>query len=153
MTLHEITAEQWLPIAREELFPFFADAANLQQLTPKWLSFQIVTPQPIAMRVGTLIDYRLRVRGVRLRWRSEITAWEPPVRFVDEQVHGPFRRWIHEHRFEPRDGGTLAIDRVRYAVPGGALINWLFVRHDVARIFAHRTAQLRARYPMPEAQQ
>ncbi|HEV7869217.1 MAG TPA: SRPBCC family protein [Chthoniobacteraceae bacterium] len=146
MTTHEFTAEQWLPIPRDELFSFFADAANLEALTPPWLGFSIITPVPIAMRPGALIDYRLRVRGVPLRWRTEITAWEPPVRFVDEQIRGPFRRWIHEHRFEPRDGGTLAVDRLRYAVPGGALINWLIVRHDVARIFAFRTAKLRERF-------
>ncbi|MDB6151038.1 MAG: cyclase/dehydrase [Chthoniobacter sp.] len=146
MTIHEFTAEQWLPIPRDELFSFFADAANLEALTPPWLKFSIITPVPIAMRPGALIDYRLRVRGVPLRWRTEITAWEPPVRFVDEQIRGPFRRWIHEHRFEPRDGGTLAVDRLRYAVPGGALINWLIVRHDVARIFAFRTAKLRERF-------
>jgi ligand-binding SRPBCC domain-containing protein len=146
MTTHEFTAEQWLPIPRDELFSFFADAANLEALTPPWLKFSIITPVPIAMRPGALIDYRLRVRGVPLRWRTEITAWEPPVRFVDEQIRGPFRRWIHEHRFEPRDGGTLAVDRLRYAVPGGALINWLIVRHDVARIFAFRTAKLRERF-------
>ena len=150
MTLHEFRSEQWLPVAREQLFLFFADAGNLQELTPPWLRFQIVTSQPIAMDVGTLIDYRLTVRGLPLRWRSKITTWEPPVRFVDEQVRGPFRRWIHEHRFEPRDGGTLAIDHVRYAVPGGPLINWLLVRHDVARIFAHRTEKLRELYP-PQA--
>ncbi len=137
MTLHEFTAEQWLPIARDELFPFFADAGNLQELTPPWMSFHIATPRPISMRVGALIDYRLRVRGFPLRWRSEITAWEPPVRFVDEARQGPFRRWIHEHRFEPRDGG--------------ALINWLLVRHDVARIFAYRSAKLRELYPSPAA--
>ncbi len=137
MTLHEFTAEQWLPIARDELFPFFADAGNLQELTPPWMSFHLVTPRPIPMRVGALIDYRLRVRGFPLRWRSEITAWEPPVRFVDEARQGPFRRWIHEHRFEPRDGG--------------ALINWLLVRHDVARIFAYRSAKLRELYPSPAA--
>jgi hypothetical protein len=146
MTIHEFTAEQWLPIPRDELFSFFADAANLEALTPPWLKFSIITPVPIAMRPGALIDYRLRMRGVPLRWRTEITAWEPPVRFVDEQIRGPFRRWIHEHRFEPRDGGTLAVDRLRYAVPGGALINWLIVRHDVARIFAFRTAKLRERF-------
>src|SRR5664279_4082164 len=133
MTLHEFRSEQWLPVAREELFSFFADAGNLQELTPSWLSFQIVTPQPIAIHLNALIDYRLRVRGLPLRWRSEITVWEPSVRFVDEQVHGPFRRWIHEHRFEPRDGGTLAIDHVRYAVPGGPPVSYTHLR-------AHQTA-------------
>lgn len=149
--MHQFSSEQWLPVPRDELFPFFADAGNLQELTPAWMSFQIVTSRPIAMHVGTLIDYRLCVRGFPLRWRSEITAWEPPVRFVDEEVRGPFRRWIHEHRFEPRDGGTLAIDRVRYAVPGGALINWLLVRNEVARIFAYRTEALRKRFTKPRS--
>ncbi len=149
MRIHELRRELWISRPHDEVFAFFADAANLEFLTPPWLNFHILTPRPIAMRVGTLIDYRLRIRGIPLRWQSEITAWEPPVRFVDEQVRGPFRRWIHEHRLEPRDGGTLAIDRVRYAAPGGALINWLLVRHDVARIFDYRTAKLRGFYPRP----
>jgi ligand-binding SRPBCC domain-containing protein len=80
MTFHEFTAEQWLPVARDELFPFFADAGNLEALTPPWLNFHILTPQPIAIHVGTLIDYRLKVRGIPLRWWNEITAWEPPAR-------------------------------------------------------------------------
>jgi ligand-binding SRPBCC domain-containing protein len=146
MKLHEFTAEQWLPVSRDELFPFFADAGNLKEITPPWLRFAILIPRSIEMRVGTLIDYRLRLHNFPLRWRSEITAWEPPKGFVDEQVHGPFRRWIHEHRFEPRDDGTLVIDRVRYAVPGGALMNWIFVRRDVARIFSYRTAALDRRF-------
>ncbi len=78
MTLHEWNSEQWLPVTCDELFPFFADAGNLQDLTPSWLKFQIVTPQPIATHVGAFIDYRLTVRGLLLRWRSVITAWEPP---------------------------------------------------------------------------
>src|SRR4051812_46080102 len=151
MKLQEFTAEQWLPVSRDALFPFFADAANLETLTPPWLKFQIVTPHPIEMRAGALIDYRLKVHGFPTRWRSEITSWEPPISFVDEQRRGPFRRWIHEHRLEPRDGGTLVLDRIRYAVPGGALINWLVVRHDVARIFGYRAARLRALYPQLQA--
>jgi ligand-binding SRPBCC domain-containing protein len=91
-----------------EVFPFFADAYNLERITPSFLSFKVLTPAPIEMRPGTLIDYRLRVRGAPLRWRSEITAWEPPYRFVDEQRRGPYRAWIHEHRFEERDGRTIA---------------------------------------------
>ncbi len=147
MTVHEFHSKQWLPVPIEKVFPFFADAGNLQEITPPWMSFHILTPQPVAMRVGALIDYRLKVRGFPLRWRSKITAWEPPFLFVDEEVRGPFRAWIHEHRFEPRDGGTLTIDHVRYAVPGGALINWLFVRHDVARIFKYRSKKLRELFP------
>ena len=88
------------------------------------------------MHAGTLIDYKLRVHGLPLKWRSEITAWEPPTCFVDEQRHGPYRTWIHEHRFEESGKGTLCMDFVRYSVFGGAVINWLFVRRDVEKIFA-----------------
>jgi ligand-binding SRPBCC domain-containing protein len=146
MRLFTFTAELWLPHAPAEIFPFFGDARNLQAITPAWLDFQIVTPGPITMQAGTLIDYRLRVHGVPLRWRTRINAWEPPHRFVDEQLRGPYRQWLHEHTFVAQNGGTLARDVVRYAVPGGALVNWLFVRRDVERIFAHRQAKLRERF-------
>lgn len=146
MRLFTFTAELWLPRAPAEIFPFFADARNLQAITPAWLDFQIVTPGPITMQAGTLIDYRLRVHGVPLRWRTRINVWEPPHRFVDEQLRGPYRQWLHEHTFVAQNGGTLARDVVRYAVPGGALVNWLFVRRDVERIFAHRQAKLRERF-------
>ena len=138
-TLHQ---ELWLPKPRSELFPFFADARNLEVITPPWLRFEIASPTPIRMQPGTLIDYNLRVYGIPFRWRSEITVWEPPYRFVDEQRKGPYRRWIHEHRFEERDGGTLCVDHVRYAVLGGAVIERLFVRRDIARIFSFRTEKL-----------
>ena len=133
----------WLPKRREEIFPFFADAANLEKLTPPLLRFEILTPQPIRMEAGTLIDYRLRVHGVPLKWRTRISVWEPPFRFVDEQLSGPYRQWIHEHRFEEENGGTLCVDTVRYAVWGGALVNALVVERDVAKIFAHRNTRLR----------
>jgi ligand-binding SRPBCC domain-containing protein len=124
------------------LFPFFADALNLERITPRFLRFRVVTPSPIEMRVGTLIDYRLRVRGIPLRWRTEITAWEPPLRFVDEQIRGPYRTWIHEHRFEVIEGGTRMIDTVRYAAPGGRLVERLLVDRDVAEIFDFRCRAL-----------
>lgn len=146
MRLFTFTAELWLPRAPAEIFPFFGDARNLQAITPAWLDFQVVTPGPILMQAGTLIDYRLRVHGVPLRWRTRINAWEPPHRFVDEQLRGPYRQWVHEHTFVAQHGGTLARDVVRYAVPGGALVNWLFVRRDVVRIFAHRQAKLREHF-------
>lgn len=127
----------------EDVFRFFSDAGNLQRLTPPWLQFQILTPLPIDMRAGTRIDYRLRVRGFPIRWQSEITAWEPPRRFVDEQRRGPYRLWIHEHTFEPTDRGTLVRDRVEYAVPGGSFVQRWFVGPDLQRIFEYRRSALK----------
>jgi ligand-binding SRPBCC domain-containing protein len=137
-----LDSEIWLPRPLEEVFAFFSDAGNLEELTPPWLRFEILTPRPIEMRVGALIDYRLRVRLLPLRWRSEITVWDPPRRFVDEQVRGPYRRWRHEHVFRERDGGTLVEDHVEYAVLGGALVDRLLVRRDVEKIFAYRRERL-----------
>ena len=146
MRARTLRSEIWLPRPVEEVFAFFADARNLQDITPAWLDFSVLTPAPIVMRPGALIDYRLKVHGFPIRWQSEITAWEPPRRFVDEQRRGPYRLWIHEHSFEARDGGTLVGDFVQYAAPGGALIEWLFVRRDVERIFQFRREKLLARF-------
>lgn len=141
-----LTSEQWLPRPLSEVFSFFADAGNLDTLTPDWLRFEILTPCPIEMKVGARIDYRLRLRGLPVRWQSEITAWQPLYRFVDEQRRGPYRAWHHEHTFTERDGGTLVKDRVRYAVPGGWLADQLFVRPDLRRIFACRADVLEAMF-------
>jgi len=146
MRIREFQPELWLPLPPEELFPFFADAASLDAITPPWLHFQIVTPPPIVMREGTLVDYRLRVRGLPLRWRTRSNVWQPPHRFVDEQLRGPYRRWIHEDTFEPRDGGMLARDLVRY-VPFDLLAHRWFVRPDIARIYCFRSEALRRRFP------
>ncbi|MBM3871042.1 MAG: SRPBCC family protein [Verrucomicrobia bacterium] len=143
MRLREYRCELWLPRTPEQLFPFFADAANLDAITPPWLHFHIVTPQPIAMQAGALIDYRLRVHGLPMRWRTLIKEWQPPYRFVDEQLRGPYRQWLHEHTFEARDGGTLARDVVRYAVPFDWLLHRWFIRPDIEKIFAHRQNALR----------
>ncbi|HEX9792699.1 MAG TPA: SRPBCC family protein [Planctomycetota bacterium] len=147
MTSHHLSTRCEVPRSLVEGFPFFADARNLDQITPSWLDFKVLTPEPIEMAVGTLIDYRLKVRGVPIRWRSRISAWEPPHRFVDEQVKGPYRHWHHEHLFEACAGGTLIRDEVDYAVHGGwfePLIHKLFVKGDVERIFAHRGKALAA---------
>jgi ligand-binding SRPBCC domain-containing protein len=133
--------------ASHDVFSFFADAANLEKITPPWLNFHMLTPQPVQMRVGATIDYRLRVRGLPLRWRTLITCWEPSTRFVDEQVRGPYRIWIHEHTFEQQGQKTLARDHVRYAPPGGRIIDRLFVRRDIERIFAYRAEALRRYFP------
>lgn len=142
MRIREFKTELWLPLPPEEVFPFFADAGNLDAITPPWLHFHIVTPRPIAMNPGTLIDYRLRVHGLPLRWRTLIRDWQPPHRFVDEQLRGPYRQWIHEHTFEPHNGGTLARDVVHYAVPFDFLVHGLFVQRDIVRIFDYRRRAL-----------
>jgi ligand-binding SRPBCC domain-containing protein len=146
MKVRDFVSELWLPRPREEIFAFFSDARNLDAITPPWVRFRMETAGPIEMKAGALIDYKLRVRGLPIRWRTKITEWEPPVRFVDEQLRGPYRLWIHEHEFESRDGGTLVRDRVRYAVPFDFLVHRLFVRGDVARIFAYRTEELLRRF-------
>ena len=142
MRLFTLETSLWLPQPVDRVFSFFADAANLECLTPPWLHFQILTPLPIAMAMGTSIDYRLRYRGFPLRWRTEILAWEPPHRFVDSQVKGPYRRWVHQHVFVEQDGGTLATDHVEYALLGGAFTNALFVGRDLERIFAYRRQRM-----------
>jgi ligand-binding SRPBCC domain-containing protein len=144
--LFALEAELWLPRRRDELFPFFDDAANLDALSPPWLHFRIVTPAPIVMREGALIDYRLRMHGIPLRWRTRINLWQPPHRFVDEQIRGPYRQWIHEHTFEARDGCTLARDHVRYAVPLDSLVHRWLVRPDIEKIFQFRAEALRKRF-------
>lgn len=147
MREYELRTEVRVPGTVGEVFPFFADAGNLEKLTPPWLKFQILTPRPIEMRVGALIDYRIWLRIVPMRWRTKITAWEPPHRFVDEQLRGPYRQWIHEHTFS-QDGDEVVVrDHVRYAVPGGPglerLVHRFLVKPDLDRIFAYRVEAMR----------
>jgi ligand-binding SRPBCC domain-containing protein len=137
---------QWFPRPLEEVFEFFADAGNLAAITPPWLQFRILTPLPIRMHAGALIDYRIRLWGVPVRWRTEITRWEPPGCFVDRQIRGPYKTWIHLHRFTAQDGGTLMIDEVRYAAPLGLISEPLFVRPQVERIFDYRSVVMRERF-------
>ncbi len=136
-------AETLVPAKLAEVFHFFADAENLETLTPPWLKFRVISSRPIKMQAGTLIDYKLRLRGWPMKWRSQITIWEPPRRFVDEQVRGPYQQWIHEHTFQERGDATLCRDYVRYAMWGGALVNALLVRRDIETIFAYRKMKLR----------
>lgn len=137
-----LTTWQWFPLSREAVFPFFADARNLERITPDLLRFRVLTQEPIVMHPGALIDYRLSLRGMPMRWRTEIAAWEPPLRFQDRQLKGPYRQWVHTHRFEESDGGTMVHDEVRYRLLGPDLltrvINRLLVQPDVSRIFSYR---------------
>lgn len=129
----------------EDVFGFFADAGNLNLLTPPWMHFEIRTPGPIRMRPGARIEYTIRWRGVRLRWLTEIEEWVPQKRFVDRQIRGPYRLWRHTHHFESDGDGTVVEDEVRYALPLGPLgrlAHALLVRDDVRRIFAYRAARI-----------
>jgi ligand-binding SRPBCC domain-containing protein len=136
-------AESFVRRPLDEVFAFFSDALNLQRITPPSMRFKVVTPGPIVMARGLRIDYRLRVRGLPMRWRSEITTWEPGVRFVDEQRRGPYRYWIHEHRFHAKEGGTQMLDTVHYASPGGPLIHRWLVRPDLEKVFGFREESLK----------
>jgi ligand-binding SRPBCC domain-containing protein len=137
-----MTTWQWLPRPRDEVFSFFADARNLQRITPAFLHFHVLTPGPITMRPGALIDYRLTLRGIPLRWRTKITTWEPPLSFSDIQLRGPYAEWSHTHTFEEENGGTLIRDVVRYRLRGPRLvtrvINRMLVAPDTKRIFEFR---------------
>jgi ligand-binding SRPBCC domain-containing protein len=134
---------QVLPGTPEDVFAFFADARNLEAITPPFLRFKVVTPDPIEMALGTLIRYRLRLHGIGVNWLTAIQAWDPPHRFVDVQVRGPYALWHHTHLLDPHAEGTLMRDVVRYALPFGplgALAHAAFVRRDVERIFDYREA-------------
>ena len=140
--IHVLEREQRLPAPPEAVFPFFADARNLEAITPPLLRFRVVTPEPIVMRVGTLIQYRLRLRGVPVNWLTTIQEWEPPHRFVDVQLRGPYALWHHTHDLrEDGEGGTVMRDTVRYALgfgPLGELAHRLVVARDLDAIFAFR---------------
>jgi ligand-binding SRPBCC domain-containing protein len=142
LSVHLLEREQRLAGAPEEVFRFFADAHNLEAITPPWLGFGVSTPGPIEMRPGALIEYRLTLHAVPIRWRTTIAVWDPPARFVDVQIHGPYRLWHHTHDFETDgDGGTVMRDTVRYALPFGplgALAHRLVVRRDLDAIFDFR---------------
>ncbi|MBN1223226.1 MAG: SRPBCC family protein [Candidatus Aminicenantes bacterium] len=139
----KLKRESFVPASIETVFDFFSRAENLDRITPPWLHFQIRTPAPVKMEKGTIIDYALRLHGIPMKWRSQITEWEAPLRFVDVQIRGPYTRWRHSHRFERRGAGTVMTDDVEYIVPGGiaeCFIHFLLVRRDLKRIFNYREA-------------
>lgn len=141
-----LRAEQFVPRPLDEVFDFFSKAENLQELTPAFLHFRILSVDPAPVRKGTLIKYSLRWRIFPIRWTTEIIEWEPPYRFVDVQLKGPYKLWHHEHRFVAEENGTRIIDEVQYRLPFGvfgSIAHSLKVKKDVETIFAYRTDVVR----------
>ncbi|UJA18856.1 SRPBCC family protein [Thermoleophilia bacterium SCSIO 60948] len=151
MDEHVLEREQVLQVPLERAFEVFADAGNLESLTPPSLRFRIVTPQPIEMEVGTLIAYRLRMRGLPISWITRIAEWNPPHGFVDEQLRGPYALWHHTHTLEARgDDATMIRDRVRYKIgfgPLGDISHRLFVKAELDRIFDFRLEAIHGLLP------
>src|SRR3954468_23130403 len=148
-SIHFLHREQRLEAPPSVVFPFFADARNLEAITPPLLRFRLLTPEPVSMGVGTFLQYALRVHGVPVRWDTLIQEWAPPRRFVDVQVRGPYRLWHHTHELEPLDGGagTLMRDTVHYAVGfgfAGEIARRTVVRRDLEAIFAFRAERVPA---------
>ena len=140
---HDLYREQLVRRPLDDVFAFFAQAGNLERITPPWLGFSLLTPEPAEMGVGTLIEYRLHLHRIPLRWVSRIEQWDPGRAFEDLQVKGPYRLWRHRHEFRPADGGTVVRDHVRYALPAGPfgeIAHAAFVERDLCRIFAFRHA-------------
>ena len=139
--MRTIDRVQFLPLEVDEAFGFFSDAANLEAITPPWLRFRILTPQPLVLEAGSLIEYRLVLHRIPVSWRTRIERWEPGRCFVDRQIAGPFAWWEHTHTFEPREGGTEIRDHVEYRMPFGplgAIARRLVIGRDLERIFDYR---------------
>lgn len=145
MPEHILTRSLKLPIPRQRAFAFFSDAANLEQITPPQLKFHILTPHPISMRQGTLIEYRLKLRGIPVRWQTEISVWDPPHAFVDRQLKGPYKQWIHRHKFIEFDANTTIVeDEVKYRLgfaPFGEALHFV-IRRELDQIFDYRELRI-----------
>ena len=148
--VYRLERQQIVPRPRDEVFAFFAEAKNLERLTPAFLNFRILSPLPIELRSGALIDYQIRLGGFPMHWLTRIESFEAPVRFIDVQLSGPYRYWHHVHEFQDTPGGTRVIDRVTYALPFGflgGLAHRLLVRRALERIFKYRQQRLTELFP------
>jgi ligand-binding SRPBCC domain-containing protein len=137
--------ETLLKTSLTDVFKFFSNAENLETITPPWLKFNIITPLPIEMRKGAVIDYQLKLYGIPLKWKTLILEWDPPFRFIDCQLNGPYKKWIHEHRFEEKGQEIHMIDSIEYALPGGILapaINSIKIKKDINKIFLYREKKI-----------
>ena len=150
MPTYTLRREQFIPRPLDEVFAFFSDAANLQKITPRWLNFKILTPGPIHIEPGTLLNYRLKWHGFPIAWRTRIETWNPPHAFTDVQIRGPYRLWHHTHTFSAEAGGTRMIDLVNYELPLGvlgAIANRFGVRRDLDRVFDYRQRVIASLFP------
>jgi len=141
---HSLTARTFIPRPRSEVFAFFAAAENLERITPPELRFQIITPLPLRIVAGAVINYRIHLFGIPFHWKTLISLWDPDSSFVDEQVTGPYAKWVHTHYFHEAPGGTLVTDEVRYRLPLFPLgeAAYPLVRLQLRRVFGYRTRRL-----------
>ena len=137
-----LRAEMFVDHPLETVFEFFADARQLERITPPMLNFKILTPMPVEMKTGLLLDYQISIHKIPIKWKTEIAVWDPPFRFVDRQLKGPYKLWHHEHTFEEIEGRTLVKDVVFYKPIGGALVHKIFVRRDLEKIFRYRQEKI-----------
>ncbi len=141
MKIYELNITQRIDAPLEKVFDFFSKPENLAEITPSKLGFNILTPSPIVMEKGTLIDYTIKLFGIPVRWRTLITAYNPPEKFVDEQLKGPYSFWHHTHTFKPNKDGVLISDVIKYSIPLGVLgraLHYLWIRNDLNRVFKYR---------------
>ena len=150
--MYILRREQWIARPIDEVFAFFASAHNLEEITPPWVGFKILSMSTASIQEGTTIRYRLRLHGIPVHWRTDIREWIPPYCFVDEQTKGPYNVWRHTHRFEAYGSRTRMIDEVQYALPFGVLgrmVHALKVRRDVSRIFDYRRQRIDVLFGQP----
>ena len=143
--IYKKSVTQFIDKPLDVVFSFFAKPENLRRITPSTLDFQILTPTPISMAKGTVIDYNIKVMGIRVHWRTLITSYNPPTQFVDEQTKGPYLLWIHTHTFKIKDEGVEIHDCIEYSIPLGLLgrfVHFLWIKRKLDQIFDFRRRKI-----------